>query len=44
MEKLSVQLAWLRESGFSPVDVVYKNRMLAVMRGRKGGAGTVIPG
>jgi tRNA (cmo5U34)-methyltransferase len=43
-EKLSVQLAWLRESGFSPVDVVYKNRMLAVMRGRKGGAGTVIPG
>jgi len=44
MEKLSVQLAWLRESGFSPVDVVYKNRMLAVMRGRKGGEGTVIPG
>jgi len=35
VEKLSVQLAWLREIGFSPVDVVYKNRMLAVMRGRK---------
>jgi len=36
MEKLSVQLAWLRDSGFSLVDVVYKNRMLVVMRGRKG--------
>lgn len=35
VEKLSVQLAWLREIGFSPVDIVYKNRMLAVMRGRK---------
>jgi tRNA (cmo5U34)-methyltransferase len=36
MEKLSVQLSWLREVGFSSVDVVYKNRMLVVMRGRKG--------
>jgi tRNA (cmo5U34)-methyltransferase len=35
MEKASVQLAWLRESGFSSVDVVFKNRMLVVMRGRK---------
>lgn len=34
--KLSIQLAWLRESGFSPVDVVFKNRSFAVMRGRKG--------
>jgi tRNA (cmo5U34)-methyltransferase len=37
MEKLTVQLAWLRETGFTPVDVLYKNRMLAVMRGRKEG-------
>jgi tRNA (cmo5U34)-methyltransferase len=35
MEKLSVQLDWLRAIGFSDVDVRYKNRMLAVMRGRK---------
>jgi tRNA (cmo5U34)-methyltransferase len=35
MEKASVQLAWLRESGFSSVDIVYKNRMLVVMRGWK---------
>jgi tRNA (cmo5U34)-methyltransferase len=35
-EKLSVQLAWLRELGFFPVDVVYKNRMMVVMRGKKG--------
>ena len=36
MEKLSVQLDWLRAIGFSDVDVRYKNRMLTVMRGRKG--------
>jgi tRNA (cmo5U34)-methyltransferase len=36
MEKLSVQLSWLRGVGFSSVDVVYKNRMLVVMKGRKG--------
>ncbi len=37
MEKLSDQLAWLREAGFTGVDVLYKNRMLAVIRGRKEG-------
>jgi tRNA (cmo5U34)-methyltransferase len=36
MEKLSVQLGWLRAIGFSDVDVRYKNRMLTVIRGRKG--------
>jgi tRNA (cmo5U34)-methyltransferase len=36
MEKLSVQLDWMRATGFSDVDVQYKNRMLTVMRGRKG--------
>jgi tRNA (cmo5U34)-methyltransferase len=36
MEKLSVQLDWMRATGFSDVDVRYKNRMLTVMRGRKG--------
>jgi tRNA (cmo5U34)-methyltransferase len=36
MEKLSVQLGWLGAIGFSDVDVRYKNRMLTVMRGRKG--------
>ena len=35
-EHLGVQLAWLRESGFSDVDVIYKNRMLVVFTGRKG--------
>ena len=35
MEKLSVQLGWLRAIGFSEVDIRYKNRMLTVMRGRK---------
>jgi tRNA (cmo5U34)-methyltransferase len=40
MEKVSLQLSWLREAGFSTVDAVYKNRMLVVMRGRKGN-GTV---
>jgi tRNA (cmo5U34)-methyltransferase len=34
-EKLSIQLSWLREVGFLLVDVVYKNRMMVVMRGRK---------
>ncbi len=34
-EKLSVQLDWLREIGFSEVDVVYKNRMMAVITGVK---------
>lgn len=29
-EKLSVQLAWLHEAGFSAVDVVYKNRNFIV--------------
>jgi len=35
MAKLRVQLAWLREAGFSEVDVVFRNRSFAVMRGRK---------
>ena len=35
-ERLGVQLGWLRESGFSEVDVIYKNRMLVVFMGRKG--------
>jgi tRNA (cmo5U34)-methyltransferase len=35
MEKLTVQLVWLREAGFTHVDVLYKNRMFAVMRGQK---------
>lgn len=36
MAKLSIQLAWLRQAGFSSVDVVFKNRSFAVMRGNKG--------
>jgi tRNA (cmo5U34)-methyltransferase len=35
-EKLSVQLSWLHESGFSDVDVVYKNRTFIVTVARKG--------
>ncbi|HII97872.1 MAG TPA: class I SAM-dependent methyltransferase [Methanoregula sp.] len=35
-EKLSDQLAWLREAGFSDVDVVYRNRTFVVTVGRKG--------
>jgi len=35
LEKLTVQIAWLRETGFTSVDLLYKNHMLAVMRGRK---------
>jgi tRNA (cmo5U34)-methyltransferase len=34
-EKFSVQLVWLREAGFSDVDIFYKNRMFVIMRGRK---------
>jgi len=34
-EKLSVQLSWLREAGFSEVDVVYKNRNFMVTVARK---------
>jgi tRNA (cmo5U34)-methyltransferase len=36
-EFLDVQLDWLRESGFSDVDVIYKNRMFVVFMGRKSG-------
>jgi tRNA (cmo5U34)-methyltransferase len=36
MAKLSIQLAWLREAGFTDVDVVFKNRSFAVMRGSRG--------
>jgi tRNA (cmo5U34)-methyltransferase len=35
-EKLSVQLGWLREAGFSDVDVVYRNRTFIVTVARKG--------
>jgi tRNA (cmo5U34)-methyltransferase len=35
-EKLSVQLHWLQESGFSDVDVVYRNRTFIVTVARKG--------
>jgi tRNA (cmo5U34)-methyltransferase len=35
-EKLSLQLSWLHEAGFSDVDVVYKNRTFIVTVGRKG--------
>ncbi|MGA2919013.1 class I SAM-dependent methyltransferase [Methanoregula sp.] len=34
-EKLSDQLAWLREAGFSDVDVVYRNRTFIVTVARK---------
>jgi len=34
-EKLSDQLAWLREAGFADVDVVYRNRMFVVTVARK---------
>jgi tRNA (cmo5U34)-methyltransferase len=33
--KLSVQLQWLRECGFSDVDVMYRNRVFVVLTGRK---------
>lgn len=35
--RLSDQLAWLKESGFSDVDVVYRDRFFAVMVGRRPG-------
>lgn len=35
-EKLSDQLAWLRNAGFSDVDVVYRNRTFIVTVARKG--------
>jgi tRNA (cmo5U34)-methyltransferase len=34
-EHLGTQLDWLRESGFSDVDVIYKNRMFVVFTGRR---------
>jgi tRNA (cmo5U34)-methyltransferase len=34
-EKLSVQLAWMQECGFTNIDVVYKNRQFVVFTGRK---------
>lgn len=34
--KLSEQLRWLTEAGFSDVDVVYRNRIFVVLTGRKG--------
>ena len=42
-EKLSVQLAWLHEAGFSDVDVVYKNRNFIVTVARKGRASSDVP-
>jgi tRNA (cmo5U34)-methyltransferase len=36
MEKLSVQLAWMREFGFRGARAVYGNGCFAVFRGRKG--------
>ncbi len=35
-EKLSVQLSWLNDAGFSDVDVVYRNRTFIVTVARKG--------
>ena len=35
-EKLSEQLGWLREAGFTDVDVVYRNRTFIVTVARKG--------
>jgi tRNA (cmo5U34)-methyltransferase len=34
-EKLSDQLAWLKEAGFSDVDVVYRNRTFIVTVARR---------
>ena len=42
-EKLSVQLAWLHEAGFSDVDVVYKNRNFMVTVARKGQESSDVP-
>ena len=36
MEKLSLQLEWLKAIGFTDLDVVYKNRTFAVFTGRNG--------
>lgn len=37
-EKLSDQLAWMKEAGFADVDVVYRNRTFIVTVARKSGA------
>ena len=42
-EKLSVQLQWLHEAGFSDVDIVYKNRNFMVTVARKGRASSGVP-
>ena len=34
-EKLSVQLAWMADCGFTDIDVVYKNRLFVVVTGRR---------
>jgi tRNA (cmo5U34)-methyltransferase len=34
-EKLSLQLAWMQECGFTNIDIVYKNRQFVVFTGRK---------
>ena len=34
-EKLSVQMAWLQDCGFTGIDLVYKNRLFVVFTGRK---------
>lgn len=34
-EKLSVQLAWMQDCGFTGIDVVYKNRQFVVFTGRR---------
>jgi tRNA (cmo5U34)-methyltransferase len=39
MEKLSVQLGWLQETGFSGVEAVYRNGCFVVFRGKKASEG-----
>jgi tRNA (cmo5U34)-methyltransferase len=34
-EKLSVQLGWMQDCGFTNIDVVYKNRLFVVFTGRR---------
>lgn len=34
-EKLSVQLVWMQDCGFTSIDVVYKNRQFVVFTGRR---------
>jgi tRNA (cmo5U34)-methyltransferase len=34
-EKLSVQLGWMQECGFTNIDIVYKNRQFVVFTGKK---------